>query len=457
MTGQPPARPHALRRLDDSLRLLVNAALGSLAVRDPYSMLRLTAVVFALARLLKRLRVAALSQGIKAYLVSLVLPWVKQIPLVQRKLASETEKVRKSLEPEILKDLTAPCTRLPHAGCSETEVLTLMETRRALDTKYWSEGHVTGAIYHGKQAYMDYIGKVYGMFAFTNPLHAAIHPATRQMEAEVIQMVINLYHGHSGCVGAFTTGGTESILMAMKAYRDHARERRGITEPNIVAAVTAHAAFDKAAQYFGLQLRHARVNASMEVDVEDVRRLVDSNTVAIVGSAPQYAHGTIDPIEDLAAIALRRGCGLHVDCCLGGFLLPFMEQAGFSLPCKYDFRVPGVTSISCDPHKYGFAPKGASVVMFSAAELRHSMYTFVTEWTGGIYATPTILGSRPGGSEGGAPPRAHPPPRALPPPSGRSGRSRQTKGLMRRRFPLGSARAPCRLAGRRARASFRLS
>jgi len=116
-----------------------------------------------------------------------------------------------------------------------------------------------------------------------------------------------------------------------------------------------------------------------------------------VGSAPQYAHGTVDPIEELAQIATKRGCGLHVDCCLGGFLLPFLEKAGFTLPCKVDFRVPGVTSISCDPHKYGFAPKGASVVMFSTAELRHSMYTFVTEWTGGIYATPTILGSRPGG------------------------------------------------------------
>jgi len=124
--------------------------------------------------------------------------------------------------------------------------------------------------------------------------------------------------------------------------------------------------------------------------------LIDGNTIAIVGSCCQYAHGSIDPIEDMAAIARRKNIGLHVDCCLGGFLVPFMEKAGFPLP-PFDFRVPGVTSISCDPHKYGFAPKGASVVMFSNKTLRHHMYCYLTKWSGGIYATPTMTGSRAGG------------------------------------------------------------
>ncbi|KAL1507256.1 hypothetical protein AB1Y20_008105 [Prymnesium parvum] len=383
-----------LRQADETMRRLVN---GMLHGMDPYGTLKFALLGVALSRLLTQLRDRSLDVGVRSWLLSLVLPWVKRLPFVRRRLAHEAEKVRASLEPTVLKDVTSPCTRLPFDGLSEGALMRLIDSRREIDTKYWKDGMVTGAVYHGQQQYMDFIGKIYGMFAFTNPLHVAIHPATRQMEAEVIQMVINLYHGGPDAVGAFTTGGTESILMAMKAYRDYGREKRGIRSPNIVASITAHAAFDKAAQYFGIQLRHARVNASMEIDLDDVRRLVDANTVAIVGSAPQFPHGTVDPIEGLARIATARGCGLHVDCCLGGFLLPFMEKAGFHLPCKCDFRVRGVTSVSCDPHKYGFAPKGASIVMFSSAELRHSMYTFVTEWTGGIYATPTILGSRPGG------------------------------------------------------------
>ena len=185
--------------------------------------------------------------------------------------------------------------------------------------------------------------------------------------------------------------------MAMKAYRDFGRSK-GISDPNVVVCTTAHAAFDKAAQYFGIELRKARtVGREQAMDVEHARRLIDANTVALVGSACQYAHGTIDDIPALGLLAERHHIGLHVDCCLGGFLLPFMAPAGFRVPHAYDFSVPGVTTISCDPHKYGFAPKGASVVMFRSAALRHHMYTFATGWTGGIYATPTILGSRPGG------------------------------------------------------------
>jgi len=143
-------------------------------------------------------------------------------------------------------------------------------------------------------------------------------------------------------------------------------------------------------------VKYARTNSEMEVDLKHMTSLIDGNTIAIIGSACQFAHGTIDPIEDMAKIAMKRRIGLHVDCCLGGFLIPFMEKAGFHLP-PCDFRVKGVTSISCDPHKYGFAPKGSSIVMFSSSKLVHHMYCFLTEWTGGIYATATMTGSRAGG------------------------------------------------------------
>lgn len=356
--------------LDERLRAVVN---NVLAGRDAYGVLKLVVRTLLIRRLLTALQKAHYGEGVVKWLLSFLLPYVKRLPFVRAKLRAETEKVRKSIEPTLHKELTEPTHQLPPAAKSESDILALMEKRRELDTNHWVDGRVTGSIYHGEQRYMDFVGQVYGMFAFTNPLHASIHPATRQMESEVIQMVINLYNGDTRCCGAFTTGGTESILMACKAYRDRARAERGVSEPNIVCCVTAHAAFDKACQYFGIQMRHARTTESMQVDLWHVRRLVDSNTIALVGSSPQFAHGTIDPIEDLAQIATARGIGLHVDCCLGGFLIPFVERAGFALPHTVDFRVKGVTSISCDPHKYGFAPKGASIVMFSTHELRHHM------------------------------------------------------------------------------------
>jgi len=387
-------RAGPLMQADAFLRATFN---GALLGADAYSTIKLLLVLLGVSRVLKDLRRASRCEGLYSWLMACISPWLKRLPFVQSQLKKETDKLRHDIQPSLIKDLTQPKTRLPAAGMAEDKVLKLMLERRELDTKYWQDGRVTGAIYHGKREYMDFVGQVAGLFAFTNPLHASIHPATRQMESEVISMVLRMYSGPATACGAFTTGGTESILMAMKAYRDKGRAERGITEPNIVVCVTAHAAFDKAAQYFNLECRTARTTGPQAVDLVHVRSLIDANTVAIVGSACQYAHGTIDNIPKLSELALSYGVGLHVDCCLGGFLVPFMRAAGFELPHEYDFRVPGVTTISCDPHKYGFAPKGSSVLMFRTPELRHYMYTFVTEWTGGIYATPSILGSRPGG------------------------------------------------------------
>jgi len=291
-----------------------------------------------------------------------------------------------------------PCIKLPPSGQAESSLLELMKSRQQLDTQYWMPGKITGAIYHGDRDYMGWIGQIYGMFAFTNPLHMKLHPATRQMESEVIAMVLGMYNGPAGTCGAFTTGGTESILMAMKAYRDWGRAEKGITKPNVVCCTTAHAAFDKAGQFFGIEIRKAGfADDEQEMDMQQTRRLIDSNTVALVGSACQYPTGSVDDIPALSELALAYNIGLHVDCCLGGFLVPFMEKAGYRTKHTFDFRNAGVTTISCDPHKYGFAPKGASVLMFRSVELRHAMYSFATQWSGGIYATPTILGSRPGG------------------------------------------------------------
>jgi len=193
-----------------------------------------------------------------------------------------------------------------------------------------------------------------------------------------------------------TSGGTESILMACKAYRELGRSK-GITAPEIVAALTVHAAFEKAADYFGMKLVKVPVDStSFRLDVAAAKRAINKNTVLLVASAPCYSQGVVDPVEQLSALALRYKLGLHVDCCLGGFLLPFLPKLGYSIP-PFDFSVAGVTSISADTHKYGYSPKGSSVVMYRSTELRHHQYFVSPDWTGGIYASPSMPGSRPGG------------------------------------------------------------
>jgi len=386
---------NALLRRDGAARAAVVLRLRKL---DQWSVIKLVLGLLALLRAARRLRHIARTTGVAKWALNLALPYVKLLPPVRKELEKGQAKVRADLEKVLFKDLTAPRTALPESGLGVAELSRILDERCEIDRKHWEDGTITGAVYHGEREYMDFVGKIYGQFAFFNPLHASLHPATRQMDAEVVAMVLKMYHGPRGGCGAFTTGGTESILMAMKTYRDWGRATKGITQPNIVIPLTAHAAFDKAGAYFGIEVRHARCSfPEQAVDLRHVRWLVDSNTVALVGSAPQYATGTIDPIEGLAEIATARNLGLHVDCCLGGFLVPFMAQAGMPPPHCFDFRTAGVTSVSCDPHKYGFAPKGSSVLLFRSKALRHHMYTFVTEWTGGIYATPTMLGSRPGG------------------------------------------------------------
>ena len=196
-------------------------------------------------------------------------------------------------------------------------------------------------------------------------------------------------------VGAVSSGGTESILLAMKAYRDYARDRRGIADPEIVAPVTAHAAFDKAAKFFDMPLVRVGIGADFTADLAAMADAVTDRTAVVVGSAPSFPHGVIDPIPELAALAAERGVGCHVDACLGGFIVPWAERLGYPIP-PFDFRLPGVTSMSADTHKYGYAAKGTSVVLYRGKELRQFQFYTVTDWPGGLYLSPTLAGSRPG-------------------------------------------------------------
>lgn len=260
----------------------------------------------------------------------------------------------------------------------------------------WATGKASGAIYHGGEELLSTLTEAYSLFALSNPLHPELFPCVRKMESEVVRMTLSLFNGDKDSCGSMTSGGTESILMAIKAYRDKAYHERGVTEPELIACTTAHAAFEKACAYFKIKLINIDAEeGSQKLSSEKVKRAINSNTIALVGSAPGFPHGVIDPIPELSRLALQHNIGLHVDCCLGSFVIPFAQKVGIPIP-SFDFRLPGVTSISADTHKYGFAVKGSSVIMFRNQALRHYMYFVTTGWPGGVYASPTITGSRAG-------------------------------------------------------------
>ncbi len=287
---------------------------------------------------------------------------------------------------------------LPEKGMDREEILELMEQFKDMEASKWKEGFISGAVYHGNEAYIDFMNRVYAINSQSNPLHPEIWPSTSKFEAEVVAMTANMLNADrtsDEIVGTVTSGGTESILLAMKTYRDWARETKGITEPEIIAPSTAHAAFTKAGDYFGIKVVRIPVGADFRADVPATREAINENTIALVGSAPPFPHGIVDPIEELSELARQHELGFHTDACLGGFILPWAEKLGYTVP-PFDFRLPGVTSISVDTHKYGYAAKGTSVVLYRGAELRHFQYFSVTDWPGGFYVSPTFAGSRPG-------------------------------------------------------------
>jgi sphinganine-1-phosphate aldolase len=257
-------------------------------------------------------------------------------------------------------------------------------------------GRVSGSIYHGGHDHYAFLTEAFRLFAHANVLQRDMYPSATKLEAEIVAMTRSMLHGDRDVCGVITFGGTESLINPMLAYRDRARTERGIAAPEVIVPVTAHVALDKAAHLLGIKMLKAPLAHDWRVDVKWVSDHVNENTVALVGSAPNYAHGIIDPIEDLAEVARDRGIGLHVDGCLGGFILPWGEKLGYSIP-RFDFRVPGVTSISADTHKYGYALKGTSVLLYRDSDLRKYQYFSYPDWPGGIYFSPGLSGSRSGG------------------------------------------------------------
>jgi glutamate/tyrosine decarboxylase-like PLP-dependent enzyme len=313
--------------------------------------------------------------------------------------AESREAVAALLEPDLkpYRDRYPPQRRLPERGRDRAEVLAELTELAELERPRWESGYASGAVYHGGREHIELLNQVYALFSQGNPLHADLWPSLTRFEAEVVAMTSAMLHGDAldpPACGTVTSGGTESILLAMYAYREHGRAR-GIAVPEVVAPETAHAAFDKAARYFGLRLVRVGVGTDMRVDLDAVRAAITPDTVALVGSAVQFPHGVIDPIAELGTIAEEHGLGLHTDACLGGFVLPWAERLGHPVP-PFDFRVPGVTSMSCDTHKFGYAAKGTSVLLWRHAELRERQFYTTADWPGGLYFSPTLAGSRPG-------------------------------------------------------------
>jgi glutamate/tyrosine decarboxylase-like PLP-dependent enzyme len=279
---------------------------------------------------------------------------------------------------------------IPKVGRTADDVLSDLSTRSEHDTK-WREGRVFSLVYHAGEQHEHLLQRAHAMFASANLLNPMAFKSLKQLESELVEMAGRLFHC-SGAVGTVTSGGTESILCAVAAYRDRARVRK----PELVVPTTLHPAFDKAAHYFGVKLVKVPVDKDLRADVRAMEKAITRRTIGLCASAPQYPHGVIDPIGALGELAQRRKLPLHVDACVGGFMLPWLERLGRKIP-NWDFRVPGVTSISADLHKYGYASKGASLLLWrSIDDMRHQIFV-ETNFPGGVYASPTMIGTRPGG------------------------------------------------------------
>ena len=291
--------------------------------------------------------------------------------------------------------MNKPKIEFPQKGLAGDQIFSQLKELRSTDAS-WRDGRLFGYIYHPGNREAKTIEQAYQLYLNENALNPSLFSSLRRLENETVSMVADLLHGGDHFAGNLTTGGSESILVAVKTERDWARKHKPeIIEPEIIAPVTTHPAFSKAADMTGVRAKYAPVGEDKRVDVAKVESLINRNTIALTASAPCFPYGVIDPIEELAALALKHDLLFHVDACLGGLMLPFIESLGYDVP-RFDFRVRGVTSISADMHKYGYSAKGASVILYRTHELRKFQYFVMSSWPGGLYASPTMLGTRSG-------------------------------------------------------------
>ncbi|MEM9132684.1 MAG: aspartate aminotransferase family protein [Actinomycetota bacterium] len=283
---------------------------------------------------------------------------------------------------------------LPDHGRPVDDVVADLVEKRRNDVR-WEDGRAFGMVYDGGPGVHEVAERAAALYLHENALNTKAFPSLGEIQSEVVGWTASLLNGPDTASGFLTSGGTESILCGVKAARERGRAERGITAPEMVVSTSTHAAFHKAAHLFGLTLHAVPVRDDWTADVEAMADLVNDNTVLVVGSAPQYPQGVVDDIPAIAALAASVGANCHVDACMGGFVLPFAERLGRNVPV-WDFRVEGVTSISADVHKLGYAPKGVSVILHRTKELRRYQTFVFDDWLGGFYASPNLQGTRSG-------------------------------------------------------------
>jgi glutamate/tyrosine decarboxylase-like PLP-dependent enzyme len=287
--------------------------------------------------------------------------------------------------------------RIPDSGLSKKDILETLESYKQKDLD-WKAGRVFGYIYDPGQEVNDLIHRAYTAYLSENALDPLTFPSLLRLENEIVAMVADILSADHQVVGNFTSGGTESLILAVKTARDYARATRPhIREPEMVLPITGHASLFKAAHYLGLKPVVTPVrDGSFHADVDAMREAMTDNTILLVGSAPSYAHGVVDPITDIAALAQEKGLLCHVDACVGGIHLSYMEKIGYPVP-PFNLNVPGVTSLSVDLHKYGYAAKGASIVLYRDKELRRHQMFACSRWTGYTVINPAVTSSKSGG------------------------------------------------------------
>lgn len=281
----------------------------------------------------------------------------------------------------------------PDQGKSRDEVLAALTDHRTSDLK--TDGRAFAFVFDAGDSTRELAREAFAACMSINGLDPTVYPSARKIENQVVAACLDLLNAPEGAVGTATAGGTESVMLAVKTARDYARKTRPeVTNPKMLLPETAHACFHKAAHYFGVEIVTVDVDPeTFRADAADARAKMSEDVVLVVGSAPSYAHGVIDPIEELSELAREHGCLMHVDACVGGCVLPFMVDNGEELP-RFDFSLEGVTSLSMDLHKYGFAPKGISILLQRRRELRDSQYFACAQWSGYGIVNATTLGSK---------------------------------------------------------------
>ncbi len=285
---------------------------------------------------------------------------------------------------------------MPDTGSSSAVILQQLDGFKEHDPSY-KDGRMWSLAYYLDEEHAEFVKHAYAKFACENGLNPTAFKSLKRFETEVISATADILNGTPKVCGVVTSGGTESCLMAVKTYRDMARDKRRVKNPEMIIPESAHVAWFKASEYFGVKIRLVPLLDDLTPNLKKLKRMINRNTVMILGSAPEYPHGTIDPIVAMGELAQRKDIPLHVDACVGGFILPFMEMNGEDIPL-WDYRVPGVTSISADIHKYGYAAKGASTITYRNLDyLRYQMFVY-QDWPGGVFASSALLGTRPGGA-----------------------------------------------------------